>query len=105
MLGTFLVEQEKTLNLRTIVTVFKAIVPQHKRLIALLDDDRLNDIFHRRNLIVHRQGIIDDKFLKKCKVVGAIGSRLEVTPSSFGDNLEFTIELGTALTRILAASV
>ena len=63
----------------------------------LLADRRLWDLCQKRNLIVHRRGLIDQQYLKSMGDDSPIGAELWITPDEIEELLGVVLSIGTSV--------
>jgi hypothetical protein len=96
-LGAFLISKADLTNVPAIRDVYGALFPSAKGLSKLLADRRLWDLCQKRNLIVHRRGIVDQQYLQSMGEDVSIGTDLWITPDEIEDLLEAAILIGTGV--------
>lgn len=96
-MGDILIRRVDMDDISTIRDGFGAIHADCPKLQQLLAEDSLWQLFQRRNLIVHRRGVIDDFFVAKTGYGGSVGSPLEVSSSEIRLYLEAAIGAGAEL--------
>jgi hypothetical protein len=101
-LGSYLISKADLKSVLAIRSAYGAIFPTANELKALLGDRRLWNLSHKRNLIVHRRGVVDQQYLDATGDGLAIGDDLWVEPSDVEDLLETTLNVGTELVRQVA---
>ena len=60
------------------------------------------NLSHKRNLIVHKRGIVDQQYLDSTGDTLAIGDYLWVAPSGVEELLETILKVGTEIVRQVA---
>jgi hypothetical protein len=95
--GTILSQRADLDDVPTIKDAFNAIFPTASDLAIQLSDHRLWILFQKRNLIVHRRGVVDQQYIEKTGEAQLLGSKLMVTPSEIEDYLSVTTSAGYAL--------
>jgi len=93
-LGSYLISKADLKSVPAIRGAYGALFPTADGLQKLLGDRRLWNLCQKRNLIVHKRGIVDQQYLTSTSDPLAIGDDLLVTPSEVEDSLEFTLKLG-----------
>ena len=101
-LGSYLISKADLKSVPAIRGAYGALFPAADVLQKLLGDRRLWNLCHKRNLIVHKRGIVDQQYLTSTSDTLAIGENLLVTPSEVEDSLEFTLKLGIEIVRQVA---
>jgi len=94
-MGTLLAEQQDLSDAYSIKAVFQALFPTNDELRDALNDPDLRLVSLKRNLIVHRRGIIDEKYATSTKCCQQVGQRLRVTPFELEDHIGTTIRVAT----------
>jgi hypothetical protein len=90
-MGTLLAQQQDLSDIYSIKSVYHALFPDRDSLRDSLSDPDLRSLSLRRNLIVHRRGIIDETYASSMKISRCVGDRLALCP----DDLE--VHLNTVL--------
>ena len=103
-MGSLLIDNFDFSNIDLIKSIFKALFGA-KELALSLNDPDIWKLYNRRNLIVHRGGVIDKKYLSKTSDNLIIGTKLYITPEELATYLEkVTVIAGqlmkTAPTRV-----
>ena len=80
-MGDVLNECCKLDDVDSIRCVFDALFPNGEKLRNTLADERLWKLFQRRNLIVHRRGIVDQMYIDNTGDNVALGSELAISPA------------------------
>lgn len=101
-LGTYLVSKSDLKNVPAIRSVYGALFPSANDLRNKLSDHRLWDLSHRRHLIVHRGGVVDQAYLEATGANLALGDVLTVSPDEVETMLEAALDMGTELIRQVA---
>jgi hypothetical protein len=96
-MGTLLAEQQDLSDVYSIKSVFQALFPSNDGLRDALSDLDLRLLSLRRNLIVHRRGIIDDKYAASTDCSPQVGQRLKITPDELEAHLRATIRAATSV--------
>lgn len=96
-IGTILSQRADLDDVPTIKDAYKSIFPTASDLATQLSDRRLWILFQKRNLIVHRRGVIDQQYNDKTGETQILGSKLMVAPSEIEDYLSITTSAGYAL--------
>jgi hypothetical protein len=89
-------------DLETIKTVFEALLPEDRRVREALGNGELRILYQRRNLIVHRGGIIDRHFLERTGEQLQLGTKLIVTSGDLSKCLEMVRDVGLEITLGMA---
>lgn len=92
-LGTFLAQRTDLDDIQTIRDAYAALFPDATSLNQRLADPMLWLLFQKRNLIVHRRGIVDQYYLEKTGDKLPIGTPMWVEPD----------EIETLLASVIAA--
>jgi hypothetical protein len=96
-MGAVLAAQQDMSDLLTIRAVYGALFPGNERLLALLNDRRLWILSHNRHLIVHRRGVVDERYVHATGSRLSIGTRLRIPPSDFDTYLELVRDSGKVI--------
>jgi hypothetical protein len=96
-LGTLLSKHEPLNDLTRIKDTYSALFPGRSPLSEALSSRDLWILFQRRNLIVHRRGIVDAKYLDKTGEDKKIGERLLIKPHEIDRHIDSVVAAGTAL--------
>lgn len=96
-LGTFLISKADLTNVPAIRDAYGAIFPTATELGKRLADRRLWDLCQKRNLIVHRRGIVDQQYLANTGDTLSLGADLWIHPSEVEDLLEAGLHIGTEI--------
>jgi hypothetical protein len=94
-MGTLLAEQQDLSDVYSVKAVFQALFPGDGELRDSLNDPDIRLLSLRRNLIVHRRGIIDEKFAASVSCNQELGQRLNVTPRDLEAHIQSTISTAT----------
>ena len=103
-LGSVLVAQQDFSDLPTIKIVFGVLFPGNTDVIQALAQKDLWLLYQRRNLIVHRRGVIDRAYLDSTGETLGLGTRLLISPQAFETALNVSVSAGAAVSRSLAAT-
>ncbi|MCV0396767.1 MAG: hypothetical protein K5872_20880 [Rhizobiaceae bacterium] len=76
-----------------------SIIFNNDELNVFLKNDALWTLSQRRNLIVHRRGLVDSRYLSKTGDTRSIGDRLTLTASEIEDSLVVVRDAGVAFAR------
>lgn len=101
-LGTYLISRGDLKNMPAIRAIYGALFPSADILQQRLADRRLWNLSHKRHLIVHKRGIVDQAYLDATGDTLTLGSQLWVTPSDVEDTLDAALTMGTELIRQVA---
>src|SRR6266478_1124323 len=85
----------------TIKAVFQVICPSNEALRTALAESELWRLYQRRNLLVHRAGIVDKHFLNKTGEAFQIGTKVPVVT----DDITRYIQLAGRIAKELAVGV
>lgn len=96
-LGTFLVSKADLTSVPAIRDVYRALFPTATELGRKLADIRLWTLCQKRNLIVHRRGIVDQQYLANTSDTLPLGADLWIPPSEVEDLLEASLQIGTEI--------
>ena len=81
-------------NLTAIKNVFNTLFPDNVKLREALDSRELWSLSQRRNLIVHKRAIVDEKYLQNIKGDAPIGSQITIVPDDIENSLELVRGVG-----------
>jgi len=96
-LGTFLISKADLTSVPAIRDAYGALFPKATELGRKLADTRLWILCQKRNLIVHRRGIIDQQYLANTSDTLPLGTNLWISPSEVEDLLEVGLHIGTEI--------
>jgi hypothetical protein len=102
-LGTLLISKADLTNVPAIRDAYGALFPSSADLGRKLADRRLWDLCQKRNLIVHRRGIVDQQYLMSTGDTLLLGADLWISPSEIEDLLEAALHTGTAIITEIAS--
>ena len=98
-MGTILIENFDFSNLDLIKAII-ACVFENATLNSKLKENDIWYLYNRRNLIIHRGGIVDKKYLTKTGDSLLIGDKLFVKPSELKTYISKVIEIGLEVSRL-----
>lgn len=101
-LGSYLISKADLKSVLAIRSTYGALFPTASELQKLLSNRHLWNLSHKRNLIVHKRGIVDQQYLDATGDKLAIGDILWVAPREVEDLLETTLKIGTEVVRQVA---
>ncbi|MFZ2406528.1 MAG: hypothetical protein WAW41_15450 [Methylobacter sp.] len=101
-LGSYLISKADLKSVLAIRSTYGALFPTASELQKLLNNRHLWNLSHKRNLIVHKRGIVDQQYLDATGDKLAIGDILWVAPREVEDLLETTLKIGTEVVRQVA---
>lgn len=101
-LGSYLISKADLKSALAIRGAYGALFPAADELQKLLGDRRLWNLNHKRNLIVHKRGIVDQQYLDSTGDTLTIGDDLWVTPSEVEELLESILKVGMEVVRQVA---
>lgn len=101
-LGSYLISRADLKSVLSIRAAYGALFPSVDALQKLLGDRRFWNLSHKRNLIVHKCGIVDQQYLDSTGDTLAVGDDLWVTPSEVEELLETILKVGTEIVRQVA---
>jgi len=84
-LGTLLAQRADLDDIQTIRDAFGALFPNAVKCNQSLADSRLWHLYQTRNLIVHRRGVVDQRYIENTGTTLPIGSHKWVTPAKIED--------------------
>lgn len=100
-LGTVLVSQNDFSDLPFIKSLYSVLYPGNVELTESLSHKELWLLYQRRNLIVHRNAVVDQLYLDNTGEAAAIGQRLVFTSKQFDVAFDVVASAGTALVQSL----
>lgn len=101
-LGVFLISKADLANVQAIRDAYGALFPAAADLGKKLADRRLWTLCQKRNLIVHRRGIVDHQYLASTGDTLPIGADLWVSPHEVEDLLDAALQIGKELIKEVA---
>lgn len=101
-LGTFLISKADLTSVQAIRDAYGALFPTATELGRKLKDRRLWDLCQKRNLLVHRRGIVDQQYLANTEDTLPLGADLWISPSEVEDLLEAGLHIGTEIISVVA---
>lgn len=101
-LGTFLMSKADLTSVQAIRDAYGALFPTATELGRKLADRRLWDLCQKRNLLVHRRGIVDQQYLANTGDTLPLGADLWIPPSEVEDLLEAGLHIGTEIISAVA---
>lgn len=101
-LGTFLISKADLTSVQAIRDAYGALFPTATELGRKLKDRRLWDLCQKRNLLVHRRGIVDQQYLANTQDTLPLGADLWISPSEVEDLLEAGLHIGTEIISAVA---
>lgn len=103
-MGTLIVGTRDFSDARTIRAAVSAISNDAKQIEAL-NADSLWDLNQCRHLIVHRRGVVDEKYKASTKCPLSIGERISVSPQDVEEYFLIAIQSATAVLGAIASAV
>lgn len=104
-LGSYLISKADLKNVSAIRGVYGALFPEAVELQKLLGESRLWNLCQKRNLIVHKRGVVDQQYVTLTSDNLAIGEHLLVTPSEVESSIEFALEIGKEIVSRVADAI
>jgi hypothetical protein len=101
LMGDLLFEEQKLDSLQRMRDIVSVLFPGASALHAALGNVEIYHLWQRRHLIVHRRGVVDDRFIKITGAGNRIGERLKVTPDKVRSAYTLVVSTGT---KLLAAT-
>jgi len=101
-LGSYLITKADLKSVLAIRGAYGALFPEAEELRKLLGDRRLWSLNHKRNLIVHKRGVVDQAYLEATGDNLAVGDDLWVAPAEVEDLLETALKAGGEIVRQVA---
>lgn len=96
-IGSLLIERTDIDDIQTIREAYCALYPDSTRLVSALRSEDLWLLFQKRNLIVHRCGIVDAHYLAKTGDAATLGDTMWPQPTEVENFLSAVTVAGTAL--------
>jgi hypothetical protein len=96
-LGTFLISKADLTNVLAIREAYGALFPTATELGRKLAESQLWSLCQKRNLIVHRRGIVDQQYLANTNDTLPIGADLWIRPNEVEGLLEAGLDIGIAI--------
>jgi len=96
-LGTLLAQRADLDDIQTIRDAFGALFPNAGKCNQSLADSRLWHLYHTRNLIVHRRGVVDQRYIENTGTTLPIGSHMWVTPAEIEDFFGAVVAAGVEI--------
>lgn len=104
-MGRYLISKADMKSASAIRDVYSALFPAAIELQTALGDRRLWNLNQKRNLIVHKRGVVDQQFIDATGEIIAVGETLAVEPDEVEATLEIILEIGTQIIRHVAIAV
>lgn len=82
-MGDLLLEINPMINLRAIKAGFSVLSRQNEGVEKALKAQSTYDLFALRNLVAHRNGIVDEKFASESRFLSAVGEKVALSPADF----------------------
>ena len=101
-LGSYLISKSDLKSVLAIRGAYGALFPAAAELQRLLGDRRFWNLSHKRNLIVHKRGIVDQQYLDATGDKLVVGDTIWVEPGEVEDLLETTLKVGLEIVRQVA---
>lgn len=98
-MGILLSQKADLDDIQTIRETYAALFPDTAELNQRLSDERLWFLFQKRNLIVHRRGLVDQHYLDRTGDQIPLGQQLSVSPADIESFLNAALAAGEALIR------
>jgi hypothetical protein len=93
-MGTLLVHKHDFSDIGTIKSALTAVAADEERLKKSLNSDVLWKLYQRRNLFVHRRGVVDQKYLSSTGEAIPLGAYLSQEPAEFEESLREVVRCG-----------
>jgi hypothetical protein len=82
-MGDVLLEINPMISLKSIKTAYAIICSSGEDLMKTLKSQAIYNLFALRNLVAHKSGIVDEKFLLETNFSFALGEKITIRPSDF----------------------
>lgn len=99
-MGSLMVQNYNFSSLRVIISLYRAIFPTANDVHAALKRPELRVLYKRRNLLVHRRGIIDQRYLDETGETGQIGAKLLIRPDELRGMLITVAAIGEKILNL-----
>jgi len=96
-MGDLLLEINPMISLKAIKAAFLVVANCDEVLTKTLKSTETYNLFALRNLVAHRNGIVDKKFLSESSLTGNVGERITLAPIHFEDMYMAAKAIGLAL--------
>ncbi len=96
-MGIILAEQQDLSDLHSIKAVYEALFPADSCMRSVLADTDLRLLSQRRNLVVHRRGLIDDLYIKVTTCIQKEGEKLKISPDDLEKHIQTVISAALAI--------
>lgn len=83
-MGDTLLEMNSMISLKSIKAGYTVICP-NDNLLKILKSKSTYNLFALRNLVAHRNGVVDAQFLSETSYLAEVGEKIIVTPSHFDE--------------------
>jgi hypothetical protein len=104
-LGTYFISKADLTSMTSIRDIYAALLPNALDLQRALADQGLWMLQQKRNLIVHKRGVVDQQYLSSTGDLRALGSTLTVLPKELEELHDAVLIAGTELTRQVSSSL
>jgi hypothetical protein len=98
-MGTVFGQQQDFSNLSAIKAITSALFPGANELALALGEKEMWMLSQQRHLVVHRRGVIDEKYLASAGTKDRVGSQLQIDPSLLTSYISIVKNAGIALLR------
>ncbi len=102
-MGTLLAQQQDLSDIYSIKAVYQALFAGNADLRDALNDSDLRLLSLRRNLIIHRRGIIDVTYAAASNCSQRIGERLRLTPDELETHVGTIIKAASSILEAVSA--
>jgi hypothetical protein len=102
-MGTLLADQQDLSDYYSIMAIYEALFPESKNLRQVLKQDGPRVLSQRRNLIVHRGGVIDPTYINNVPSTQKSGEILKITPDDLENHLETMISAATVILETIVS--
>jgi hypothetical protein len=104
-MGDFVTYNNNLSSIEAIRAVYKSLSGDSQDLVKLIQDERLWKLCKSRHLIVHRRGIIDQKYIDETGSPVSIGATLNIAPCELETYIQAVEDAAGAMLRQIAGKL
>lgn len=104
-MGDLLIERHAVDTIPTMKQVYSALQPMNQALRDTLSSPRLWQLWQRRNLIAHRRGVADERYIKRTKEDIEPGTRIDVTIDELVEYFAVVRDAGAQMFEVALAAL